>query len=145
MILTTGECIKKRRIECGLTQKELGHLIDVSQQMVAQYENGERNPKIETLKKMANALNCTIADLTETVYEERIIPLTIAFTRNEDSFYERKVAFLENLLSLYTKARDNAKEEVIFLTAEIQDLDERIEKLEKKLRENPDTTDPDHK
>lgn len=143
--MTTGECIKKRRIECGLTQKELGHLIDVSQQMVAQYENGERNPKIETLKKMANALNCTIADLTETVYEERIIPFPIASTRNEDSFYERKVAFLEKLLSLYTKARDNAKEEVTFLTAEIQDLDERIEKLEKKLRENPDTTDPDHK
>jgi len=143
--LTTGECIKKRRTECGLTQKELGHLIDVSQQMVAQYENNLRKPKIETLKKIANALNCTTADLDETVYVEKIIPLPFTFTRNEDPFYERKTVSLEKLLSLYTKARDNAKEEVIFLTAEIQDLDERIEKLEKKLREKPDTTDPDHK
>lgn len=143
--MTTGECIKKRRTECGLTQKELGHLIDVSQQMVAQYENNLRKPKIETLKKIANALNCTTADLDETVYVEKIIPLPFTFTRNEDPFYERKTVSLEKLLSLYTKARDNAKEEVIFLTAEIQDLDERIEKLEKKLREKPDTTDPDHK
>ena len=140
--MTTGECIKKRRTECGLTQKELGHLIDVSQQMVAQYENNLRKPKIETLKKIANALNCTTADLDETVYVEKIIPLPFTFTRNEDPFYERKTVSLEKLLSLYTKARDNAKEEVIFLTAEIQDLDER---LEKKLREKPDTTDPDHK
>lgn len=143
--MTTGECIKKRRTECGLTQKELGHLIDVSQQMVAQYENNLRKPKIETLKKIANALNCTTADLDETVYVKKIIPLPFTFTRNEDPFYERKTVSLEKLLSLYTKARDNAKEEVIFLTAEIQDLDERIEKLEKKLREKPDTTDPDHK
>lgn len=143
--MTTGECIKKRRTECGLTQKELGNLIDVSQQMVAQYENNLRKPKIETLKKIANALNCTTADLDETVYVEKIIPLSFTFTRNEDPFYERKSASLEKLLSLYTKARDNAKEEVVFLTAEIQDLDERIEKLEKKLREKPDTTDPDHK
>lgn len=113
--------------------------------MVAQYENNLRKPKIETLKKIANALNCTTADLDETVYVEKIIPLPFTFTRNEDPFYERKTVSLEKLLSLYTKARDNAKEEVIFLTAEIQDLDERIEKLEKKLREKPDTTDPDHK
>lgn len=143
--MTTGECIKKRRTECGLSQKELGHLIGVSQQMVAQYENNLRNPKIETLEKIANALNCTIADLAETVYEEKIIRIPFTFTRNEDPFYERKEVFLEKLLSLYTKARDNAKEEVVFLTAEIQDLDERIEKLEEKLREKPNTTDPDHK
>ena len=51
-----GERIKLSRKKAGLTQKELGELLNVSAAMIAQYENNLRNPKFETLDKIANAL-----------------------------------------------------------------------------------------
>ena len=48
--------IKKYRIEKGLSQRELGELIGMTQQQVAQYENGKRKPKLETVLKFAKAL-----------------------------------------------------------------------------------------
>ena len=55
--MTTGERIKKIRQEKGLLQRELGEKIGVSQQMIGQWENGKSNPKIETIQKIADALN----------------------------------------------------------------------------------------
>ncbi len=55
--MTTGERIKKIRQEKGLLQRELGEKIGVSQQMIGQWENGKSNPKIETIRKIADALN----------------------------------------------------------------------------------------
>lgn len=54
--MTIGERIKKIRQEKGLSQKELGERISVSQQMIGQWENGKANPKIETIEKIAKAL-----------------------------------------------------------------------------------------
>lgn len=54
--MTTGERIKNIRKQKGLTQHELGELLGVTQSMIAAYENNTRNPKPETLQKIANAL-----------------------------------------------------------------------------------------
>lgn len=59
-----GTKIKKYRKEKGLTQKELGKLLNVSGAMIAQYEKGIRKPKIETLDKIASALGVKIVDIT---------------------------------------------------------------------------------
>ncbi len=56
MNITIGENIKRYREHAGLTQKQLGEKMGVSQQMIASYENGTRKPKPETLTKIANAL-----------------------------------------------------------------------------------------
>lgn len=61
--MTIGEKIKQERKKAGYTQKELGKKLGISQVRVAQYENGIRNPKIETVKKIAEALNVEIIDL----------------------------------------------------------------------------------
>lgn len=61
--MRTGELIKAQRKKRGLTQKELGKRLGVSYQTVAQWENNLRNPKIETLRKIADALECNISDL----------------------------------------------------------------------------------
>ena len=55
--MTIGEKIKIIRKKNRLTQKELGDKLGVSYQMIAQYENGKRNPKIETVQKIADALD----------------------------------------------------------------------------------------
>lgn len=60
-----GYYIKKYRKEKGLTQSQLGELLDVSQAMIAQYEKGMRHPKIETLRKIAFALDVKLADFLE--------------------------------------------------------------------------------
>lgn len=54
--MSIGEQIKKYRNEIGLSQKELGEKLGVSQAMIAQYENEKRIPKRETLRKIAYAL-----------------------------------------------------------------------------------------
>lgn len=61
--MTIGEKIKQARKKAGYTQKELGEKLGISQVRVAQYENGIRNPKIETVNKIAKALNVEITDL----------------------------------------------------------------------------------
>jgi len=52
--MTVGERIKQARKEKGLTQKQLGELLGVTQATIQQYETG--NPKPETLKRIAKAL-----------------------------------------------------------------------------------------
>ena len=51
-----GQQIKAARKAAGLTQKELGSRIGVTYQTVAQWENGLRHPKWETIERIAAAL-----------------------------------------------------------------------------------------
>ena len=53
---TIGERIKAFRLARGMTQKELGAQMGVDQSTVRKYEAGKLNPKIETVKKIADAL-----------------------------------------------------------------------------------------
>lgn len=55
--MTTGQRIKAARMKAGLTQKELSTKLGVSESFIAQYETDKRNPKIETLEKIAHALD----------------------------------------------------------------------------------------
>lgn len=61
--MTTGERIRAARKNAGLTQKQLGKKLFISYQTIAQWENGLRNPKLETLRRIAKEVNCPITDL----------------------------------------------------------------------------------
>lgn len=52
--------LKELRKEKGLTQKELGAAIGISEVMIGQYERGVRTPKIEMREKIANAFGVTL-------------------------------------------------------------------------------------
>lgn len=52
-----AEMIKEARKARGLTQKELGEKLGVGEPTVNGYESGKQNLTIETLKKIADALN----------------------------------------------------------------------------------------
>ena len=54
--MTTGQRIKAARKQAGMTQKALGEELGISYQTVAQWENDLRNPKRETLVKIARLL-----------------------------------------------------------------------------------------
>lgn len=63
--MTIGENIRAFRKKRKLTQAGLGALIEpnIAYQQIQQYEAGTRNPKIETLQKIANALEIPIENL----------------------------------------------------------------------------------
>ena len=58
-----GENIRHARQKAGLTQKELGEKLGISQAAVGQFESDKANPKIETLLKIATALNIKLSEL----------------------------------------------------------------------------------
>lgn len=61
---TTGERIREARIRGGLTQKQVAERLGLnSYQSVAQWESGKRNPKINTLLKLAEILGYDILDI----------------------------------------------------------------------------------
>lgn len=61
--MTTGEKIKKRRVELGITQKELADKINVRYQTLQFWETGNRKPKIDNIKKIADALEMDFTEL----------------------------------------------------------------------------------
>ncbi len=52
--------LRSRRKECGMTMKELGKKVGVSEAAISLYESGKRQAPYETQLKLAEALDCTI-------------------------------------------------------------------------------------
>lgn len=58
--MTIGQRIQKARKETGMSQREFGQKLGVSGSMIGQYENDLRNPKQETLQRMADVLGIDV-------------------------------------------------------------------------------------
>lgn len=72
-----GKKIKALRIEKGLSLPDLATRAKVSKGFLYQLENGEQeNPSLDTLNKLATALEVTLADLLEkkSVMAKRFVP-----------------------------------------------------------------------
>ena len=52
--------LKEIRKERNLTQKEFAEKLNISQQAISQYENGDREPKLETWQKLADFLDVPV-------------------------------------------------------------------------------------
>lgn len=63
--MPTGLKIKEIRTKKGLTQKQLSEKCNMYESQIRKYENGQANPKMETLQKIATALECNISDLLD--------------------------------------------------------------------------------
>lgn len=61
-----GNRIKDCRKEQKMTQKQLGEAMGVSETLISQYERGMRKPKINQLRKIADALNISYNYLVTT-------------------------------------------------------------------------------
>lgn len=62
-MMTTGERIQAARKKAGLTQAELAEKLGISPVGVSQWERNTRNPKYETLQKIAEALSVNVDSL----------------------------------------------------------------------------------
>lgn len=94
--MTTGEKIKQIRQERGLTQEELGDMVNLSGVAIMRYEKGQREPKQSTLIKIAKALDVHLRDLADTSiwkeFDEKYPNLG-----NEIEEFENFIKFLESV------------------------------------------------
>ena len=67
--MTVGEKIKTARLNKGLTQKQLGELCNMADSAIRRYELGNANPKIETLRRIADALGVPLSEFSDTFIE----------------------------------------------------------------------------
>ncbi len=105
--MTVGEKIRAARKQAGLTQKELGEIIGVSQSAIGQFERGS-NIQFETCRKVASALNIPLSsliDITDAIH------LT-AKKRNKRLEMEEK-ARTQELLDAYNQLETEGQIKVI--------------------------------
>lgn len=55
-----AEAVTARRIERSLSQRELADLVGTTQSAIARLESGGRPPRIDTLLRIADALECDL-------------------------------------------------------------------------------------
>lgn len=68
--MTTGDRIKEARKKRGWTQAELANKLGISYVGVSQWENNQRNPKLETLRQIAMALEVPVSSLMPSTFSE---------------------------------------------------------------------------
>ena len=92
-----GKFIQQLRKEKGLTQKELGNIINVSDKTISKWENSNSIPDTVILPALCEALDITVNEL---VYGEKLPP--------ED--YSKKAE--ENIMNLLQEGQANKKSEI---------------------------------
>lgn len=100
--MPTGAKIKEIRKQKGLTQKQLGDLCGMADSAIRRYENGNANPKIETLQKIATALECDLSDLMDSD-EYKLHNIELAIKKANDSVLEKNKEMKDEPLTIATR------------------------------------------
>lgn len=82
-----NENLKESRLKSGLSQKDLSENIGVAKSTYSLYESGKREPNVDTIKKIASALNVS-ADTLLGIDEE---PTTLAAHFDGDEYTEEEL------------------------------------------------------
>lgn len=95
--MSFGENLKRIRREKGLTQKQLAVKASVAHSAIGYYEQGRKiSPTYSTIESLAEALDCTMADLlgaqtsTETPEETAEIEITVKINGKQVMFWTNK-------------------------------------------------------
>lgn len=67
--MSIGDNIRRKRKEKKMTLQQIADIMGCSPQLISQYENGKRIPKVGTLKKILDALDCDFFDFMEELSE----------------------------------------------------------------------------
>ncbi len=79
--------LKRAREQKGLSQKEVAEGIGVAKSTYSMYESGNREPNVQTIRKIADVLNVSADELLGLDDE----PQTIATHFDGDEFTEREL------------------------------------------------------
>ena len=61
--MATGDIIKKKREEKGLTQEQLATAVLVKREYITQIERGTKIPPLPLAKQIADVFGCTVDEL----------------------------------------------------------------------------------
>lgn len=109
--MSIGKRIRQYRTEAKLSQKELGKRLGISQQQIAQYETGKRIPKLETIDKIAKALNIDpysiySFDMASKTLENDMNKDTIAAHFNGDEYTEAELEEIKRFAEFVKSRRE---------------------------------------
>ena len=98
--MTSGERIKSARIQKGITQNALAKSLGVTPAMVGQYERDLRNPKPDTIRKIAEALDVPALSL----YGDEALPWLVSGHLGETlrNAFEQQNEALRRMLSTFS-------------------------------------------
>ena len=121
--MSVSSNIKKIRKEKGLTQKQLGALCipPIGESTIRKYELGLLNPKIETIKKIATALDMQLFEIIDDEYFDIATDEEPGSEENEVKFFDEKRETIMDILNnkeLSDKEK-NAQVHDIILQSEI--------------------------
>ncbi|MFQ9716482.1 MAG: helix-turn-helix domain-containing protein [Blautia sp.] len=114
--MTFGERVKELRLKKGLTQRELGERMGgITQQTIAQYEKIVEQPKLVTIRKIANALDVKLYELVIDWSQFSPEELKEDFTNTDGNFYgkeaspEEQQKFMDRLFNGKNEASNKRK------------------------------------
>lgn len=149
--MSIGENIRKARQSKRMTQAQLAEILKTTPQNINQYENNRRNPKTETIVKMAEALQVPVTDLLPEDMQISIINLFSGVDVFKEkynkgiSIYDalnnldtkeninRRVLLKDKLLKQYQCTLDFILSDINHLQIEANDLRTKIKTLEKEI------------
>ncbi len=83
--LVLGHRVRARRTELGLTLDQLAARLDRAPSQVSAIENGHREPRLSTLRRLADALDTSVDELMRTEAPSRRAELEIGWERAQRS------------------------------------------------------------
>lgn len=110
--MTIGEKIRAARIKKNLTQKQLGDKCGMADSAIRRYESGRGNPTLDTVGRIAEALDLELRDLVlygeepDREYENLLDTLDAAGLSIEAT------GFMDNYYIWHTEAEDPAEDRV---------------------------------
>lgn len=108
--------IKRIRENNHISQRELARRINMSSQMISKIERGETTPSLETLNKIAEALDIKVDELLNTgkiIYSDAIKEIQDfieTYPENETAIAKTVKYFSECLFYIYVKKGNNSPE-----------------------------------
>ena len=104
-----GKRLKELRIKAGLTQQQLGDLVNVTKVSICCYEKGVRTPNVETLLDLSQVLNTTpnylLGSEANGHLKEQEAEYTIAISKDDIEILK----VLKKYKKLYDMLRENPK------------------------------------
>lgn len=119
---TTGEKIREYRKRAGLTQAQVAQRMGIRQGTLTQYENGRRNPKYETLERIAEAIGCDVFDLVD-YYDPRETELVEVIEEDDiDREINEHIGYLLLLEQHLSNPEIHEEKDLAFLQEKLRDL-----------------------
>jgi len=103
-----GARVKYHRVRVNMSQEELAYRANISRVQIGRLERGERQPSLEALINIANALNVTADDLlagnllnSGSVHSEDQIAILTDCTKEETQILLQNMQSLKKIIRAY--------------------------------------------